>query len=109
MSGGYLPHTPHYKVFAIKAASDIVTSIIMKISDHYDLLAIILVSSIDLYNISPIKLILRVEVIVTRWIRNSETCQCKIDKTLKTNLNTNVAKLLEAKHAVVSRVSRVRC
>ncbi len=28
----------------------------------------------------------------------------KIDKTLKTNLNTNVAKLLEAKHAVVSRV-----
>ncbi len=74
MSGGYLPHTPHYKVFAIKAASDIATSIIMKISDHYDLLAIILVSSIDLYNISPIKLILRVEVIVTRWIKNSETC-----------------------------------
>ena len=73
MSGGYLPYTPHYKVFAIKAASDIVTSIIMKISDHYDLLAIILVSSIDLYNISAIKLILRVEVIVTRWIRNSET------------------------------------
>ncbi len=74
MSGGYLPHTPNYKVFGIKAASDIVTSIIMKISVHCDLLAIILVSSVDLYNISPIKLILRVEVIVTRWIRNSETC-----------------------------------
>ncbi len=41
------------------------------------LLAIILVSSIDFYNISPIKLILRVEVIVTRWIRNSETCLTK--------------------------------
>ncbi len=74
MSGGYLPYTSQYKVFAIKAASDIATSIIMKISDYYDLLAIILVSSIDLYNISPIKLILRVEVIVTRWIRNFETC-----------------------------------
>ncbi len=37
-------------------------------------LCIILVSSIVLYNISPIKLILRVKVIVTRWIRNSETC-----------------------------------
>ena len=74
MSGGYLAHTPHYKVFAIKSASDIVTSIIMNISDHYDLLAIILVSSIDLYNILLIKLILRVEVIVTTWIRNSETC-----------------------------------
>ncbi len=33
----------------------------------------------------------------------------EIDKTLKTNLNTIVAKLFEAKHAVVSRVSRVRC
>ena len=74
MSGGYLPHKPHYKVFTLKAASDIVTSIIMKISDCYDLLAIILISSIDLYNTSPIKLILRVEVVVTRWIRNSETC-----------------------------------
>ena len=77
MSGGYLSHTPHYKGFAIKAASDIVTSIIMRISDQYDLPVIILVSSIDLDNISPIKLILRVEVIVTRWIRNSETCQRK--------------------------------
>ncbi len=54
--------------------SSISSILIMKISDPYDLLAIILVSSIDFYNVSPIKLILRVEVIVTRWIRNSETC-----------------------------------
>ena len=74
MSGGYLSHTPHYKVLAIKAASDIVTSIIMKIFDHNILLAMMLVSSIDLYNISPMEPTLRVEVLVTRWIRTSETC-----------------------------------
>ncbi len=50
-----LPYAPHYQVFAIKAASDITTSIIMKIFDHNDFLAIILVSSIDLQNISPLK------------------------------------------------------
>ena len=49
------------------------------------MLEIIIVSSFDLYNISAIKPILRVEVRVTRWIRvevrvtrwirNDETCQ----------------------------------